>query len=166
MKYKYKYLFVLSFIFFLISCGQTKKVDATYNIVPKIQKIELRNAESFVLNNTTKIVHSVENKKTADLLAEYIKLNTGIIVSVTDQIIDQNSIILKNENVSDNPEAYKIAVTKDQIIIDGTSEAGVFYGVQTLRKAFLQARISVLSNLKLYLSRIFLASVTVGCTWM
>lgn len=135
MKYKYKYLFVLSFIFFLISCGQTKKVDATYNIVPKIQKIELRNAESFVLNNTTKIVHSAENKKTADLLAEYIKLNTGITVSVTDQKIDQNSIILKNENVSDNPEAYKIAVTKDQIIIDGTSEAGVFYGVQTLRKA-------------------------------
>lgn len=135
MKYKYKYLFVISFIFFLISCGQTKKVDATYNIVPKIQKIELRNAESFVLNNTTKIVHSAENKKTADLLAEYIKLNTGITVSVTDHKIDQNSIILKNENVSDNPEAYKITVTKDQIIIDGTSEAGVFYGVQTLRKA-------------------------------
>lgn len=135
MKYKYKYLFVFSFIFFLISCGQTKKVDATYNIVPKIQKIELRNAESFILNNTTKIVHTVENKKTADLLAEYIKLNTGIIVSVTDQDTDQNSIILKNENVSDNPEAYKITVTKDQIVVDGASEAGVFYGIQTLRKA-------------------------------
>lgn len=140
MKYKYKYLFVFSFIFFLISCGQTKKVDATYNIVPKIQKIELRNAESFVLDNTTKIVHSAENKKAANLLAEYIKLNTGITISVTDQKIDQNSIILKNENVSDNSEAYKITVTKDQIIVDGSSEAGVFYGVQTLRKAIPEGK--------------------------
>src|SRR5574344_893123 len=37
--------------------------------------------------------------------------------------------------LSKNKEAYKILVTDKTIVIDGGSEAGVFYGIQTLRKA-------------------------------
>lgn len=36
---------------------------------------------------------------------------------------------------SKNKEAYKMVVTNKTIVINGGSEAGVFYGIQTLRKA-------------------------------
>ena len=45
--------------------------------------------------------------------------------------------------LSKNKEAYKILVTDKTIVIDGGSEAGVFYGIQTLRKALPVADKSV-----------------------
>jgi len=49
-----------------------------------------------------------------------------------------------------NKEAYKIVVTEKNIVIDGGSEAGVFYGIQTLRKALpvdgANARLSCKKN--------------------
>ena len=36
---------------------------------------------------------------------------------------------------SDSPEAYCISVRPGLLIIDGASPAGVFYGIQTIRKA-------------------------------
>ena len=34
-----------------------------------------------------------------------------------------------------NPEGYQLKVTSDQVVISGPTEAGVFYGIQTLRKS-------------------------------
>ena len=49
-----------------------------------------------------------------------------------------------------NKEAYTIVVTEKNIVIDGGSEAGVFYGIQTLRKALpvdgANARLSCKKN--------------------
>ena len=36
---------------------------------------------------------------------------------------------------NDNPEAYQLKVDASQVVISSPSEAGVFYGIQTLRKA-------------------------------
>ena len=36
---------------------------------------------------------------------------------------------------SDNKEAYRLEVSENKVTITGASEAGVFYGIQTLRKA-------------------------------
>lgn len=138
MRHQYTYLFLIGFIVLLTSCGQKEKADANYNIVPKVQKIEYSEAESFILDKTTKINYSSENirsKQNAEFLAEYIKLNTGISLELTDEARAQKSIVLKTDNKSDNPEAYSLTVNKDQIIIDGASDAGVFYGIQTLRKS-------------------------------
>ena len=39
---------------------------------------------------------------------------------------------------SDNPDAYQITVDKKGVLIQGASESGVFYGIQTLRKSIAQ----------------------------
>lgn len=47
----------------------------------------------------------------------------------------QNAIILATGLNADNAEAYQLKVTQDNVTITGTSEAGTFYGIQTLRKS-------------------------------
>ena len=39
---------------------------------------------------------------------------------------------------SDNPDAYQITVDKKGVLIQGASESGVFYAIQTLRKSIAQ----------------------------
>lgn len=137
MKYKYLYLSIVSSMLILLSCNQVKKVEATYDIVPKIQKIEYNNEGNFTLAKTTKIVYSLNNERSklsAQLLAEYIAKNTGLKLIVTDQPYEQNAIILKAENNLENLEAYTLNINKDLIVINGASEAGVFYGIQSLYK--------------------------------
>lgn len=36
---------------------------------------------------------------------------------------------------TESPEAYNIHITPQNIQITGTTEAGIFYGIQTLRKS-------------------------------
>src|SRR5690554_1191348 len=74
-------------------------------------------------------------KRNAEFLAEYISIATGIKTSLDTETQDENAIILSTGLESDNSEAYKIVVNSKAITVKGASEAGVFYGIQTLRKA-------------------------------
>ncbi|MDE6490377.1 MAG: family 20 glycosylhydrolase, partial [Muribaculaceae bacterium] len=71
----------------------------------------------------------------AEFLAQYLKEMTGKLLAVTDQAQDKNAIVLSDGLDNDNPEAYRLTVTKDLVTIDGASAAGTFYGIQTLRKS-------------------------------
>ena len=48
---------------------------------------------------------------------------------------DGKGIILQLGGNAENPEGYQLKVTSDQVVISGPTEAGVFYGIQTLRKS-------------------------------
>lgn len=123
----------------IFSCEGIKEIkEANYDVVPLPSEITDLGGEPFKLNSSTKIVYPDGNekmRKNAEFLSEFLQLSIGIKTDVTPEDSDANFIVLSNNLESNNPEAYEIVVNQDKIEISGSSEAGVFYGIQTLRKA-------------------------------
>ncbi len=114
-------------------------VTADYRVVPLPNSIStVAGQNDFPLLSTTKIVYNKTDKsqkRNAELLADYIFDLTGIRPSITTKRPKANAIMLVNDLKSDNPEAYELAVTHQNIVINGASAAGTFHGIQTLRKS-------------------------------
>lgn len=123
----------------MASCeGTTQTAD--YNVIPKPQEVTLTaNGGEFRLSGTTVIVNGVPGNDTiaryAEFLSDYIGHLTGCRLKVVDQARDKDAIVLITGLASDNREAYTLNVTPELITIKGATPAGVFYGVQTLRKS-------------------------------
>ena len=103
-----------------------------------VQEINYMNNESFLIDNTTKIVYSADDESLAGiagLLVEYIELATGYRLQISTNGEQENIILLTTNFTNENSEAYNIRVNDSLISINGASEAGTFYGIQTLRKA-------------------------------
>ena len=121
----------------LFSCSSEVIQQANYEIIPLPQEIKISTG-NFVLNDRTSIVYPKGNdemQQNANLLATYIRQMSGKELKVIDEQITSNVITLTTGLNTDNAEAYQLKVTPDNIIIRGTSEAGTFYGIQTLRKS-------------------------------
>lgn len=67
-------------------------------------------------------------------MASYIKDLTGKSLSVQAGT-EGRGILLQLGGSSENPEGYQLKVTDANVVISGPTEAGVFYGIQTLRKS-------------------------------
>ncbi|NDV96315.1 beta-N-acetylhexosaminidase [Dysgonomonas sp. 521] len=129
--------FVLTGIF-LTGCDTKTPVEANYDVIPLPQSITKTDDTGFTLNGDTKISYPKGDeiqKQTAEFLAEYIKLSTGLTLRVTDEAADENIIVLKADYQADKAESYNMNVNSKQIVINGSDAAGTFYGVQTLRKS-------------------------------
>ena len=124
----------------LFSCGLIACNDntptANYQVVPLPQEITVTEGTSFTLDETVAIAYQGDEamKQNATFLAEYIKEKVGLDLPITNQSSNK-AITLSVENNGDNPEGYQLTVSADGIAIIGASPAGVFYGIQTLRKA-------------------------------
>ena len=91
----------------------------------------------FTLSAKTTIVYPDNNpdiERIAGFLAGYIEDATGYKPETTTER-GENSIVLMSQLNTDNNEAYTINVSEANIIVNGATPAGTFYGVQTLRKA-------------------------------
>lgn len=122
----------------LFSCTSDMVSTANFQIVPLPQEITTTGTEKFVLNKKTQIVYPKGNdvmKQNAGFLAEYIQQKTKLQLNITDNPQSSNAIILQTGLNNENTEAYQLAVTKEGITVTGASEAGAFYGIQTIRKA-------------------------------
>lgn len=120
----------------LLSCTSPELPTAKYQVVPLPQEIIEEAGDGFVLDNSTCIVYSgdAEMKRSAELLAEYIKEKTNLELTVTD-VAAEGAITLAVGEAGKNAEGYSLTVDAKGVNITGASPAGVFYGMQTLRKA-------------------------------
>lgn len=73
-------------------------------------------------------------KKNAEFLAAFIKEQTGIALKVAEGD-GEEGIVLRLGLEAGSPEAYRLKVDGRKVEISAPSEAGVFYGIQTLRKS-------------------------------
>ena len=109
------------------------------DIIPQPQEIVLaQDTTPFVINHSTTIIYPAANEKmhrTADFLATFIKEMTGTEVRVSDKEKGSNAIILAVDTTMTHPEGYKLEITPEKVLLTGGSEAGVFYGTQTIHKA-------------------------------
>ena len=122
----------------LMACGKTTVGEANYQVIPLPQEISISEGLPFMLTSATKVVYPEGNemmKRNAEFLAEYLKISMGISPEATSTTTDGKNIELALGLESDNKEAYRLEVTENKVTITGASEAGVFYGIQTLRKS-------------------------------
>ena len=119
----------------LISCDKNTST-ANYRVIPLPQEVTAIEAEDFNIDGKTVISYNggEDMKRNAEFLAEYIKENTSLELSITDKPA-KNSITLTTADYIGEEEGYNLAVDNAGITITGKNASGVFYGIQTLRKA-------------------------------
>ena len=135
-----KNYFALSFLLLFLFTGNVKGQKVDYQIVPLPKEIKEGTTGNtpFVLMQSTRIVYPKHNKqmqRNAEFLSEYVKDVTGYGLKIGTRKIKSPAISLTLGLQSSNPEAYSINISEAGIQIQGASEAGVFYGIQALRKS-------------------------------
>lgn len=119
----------------ILSCKENT-YTANYRVVPLPQEIMQIEGDGFIINNKTVIAHdgSPEMKNNAELLAGYIEQSTSLELTVTDKPSDKAITLATAEHIG-NDEGYSMVIDNSGITITGKTPAGVFYGIQTLRKS-------------------------------
>lgn len=123
---------------FIASSCQSEQKVADYQVIPLPQEIVTSQNTPFVLDGSVKIIYPEGNEKmqkNALFLSEYLKKATGENFAIETGSEGKNAIVLKLGLESSNPEAYQLKVSNDGVTITAPTEAGVFYGIQTLRKS-------------------------------
>ncbi len=121
----------------LCSCSG-EKTAANYQVIPIPQEIVMAANGEFALNNNVKIIYPEGNEamqRNAQYLAGYLKKATGKMYQIETGTEGKGNILLQVVSDVEKPEAYQLKVNAEGVVISGASEAGVFYGIQTLRKS-------------------------------
>lgn len=122
------------------SACQAEK-EAGYQVIPLPQEVSMTQAKPFKLNESVPVVYPENNallKRNAEFLSEYVKQATGYelqtkAVAEGEQV--KHAITLGLDPSIAHKEGYVLTTTADGISLNGQTENGVFYGIQTLRKA-------------------------------
>ena len=109
---------------------------ANYEVVPLPQHIDLQKGEPFVLSNQVQILAGEGLQREALFLQQYIKEMSDLDLAIADKRQKKATYItLSLSPKVKEAEGYILTVSQKGIRIEGGSAAGVFYGIQTLRKA-------------------------------
>lgn len=111
------------------------------NIIPQPQDY-IPQQGSFLLNADTKIIYNEGNiKDEAEWFAGYIQQASSFalpVENIPSPGFKRNTITLVYEILQSSElppeESYKLVVTDSNVIISAQGEAGIFYGLQTLRQ--------------------------------
>ena len=113
-----------------------------YEVVPLPQSIVMQKGEPFVLNSQVQILAAEGLQREAQFLQQYIKEVSDIDLAIADKRQKKTTyIVLSVSPKVTNPEGYVLTVSAKGITIEGGSSAGVFYGIQTLRKSIASSQI-------------------------
>jgi hexosaminidase len=110
---------------------------ATPSVIPLPQKMTEQEG-SFKLTADTCIYADSASRPTARFLTERLRPATGYPLKTRTKLFRAaaipGAIFLTTKNADTNlgPEGYELTVTPDSIVIRAPTQAGVFYGVQTL----------------------------------
>lgn len=137
---------LLFIVLFVSSCTQQKReldmpsiILTTDFLIPHPLEITATNG-SFPLDKYTVITTANDEamKDVGQFLAEKIKATTNLDLQVnpngTDGVETVINIQLANDFDTDNLEAYRLNIGKDEITLHAASAAGAFRGIQTIRQ--------------------------------
>jgi hexosaminidase len=110
-------------------------------IIPTPQKITYYDkSKDFYLTKYFIICYEPDLKSEAEYLQTAIEAVLGARLEIKDDLEykSRNKIVLKKGNLpfSNSPEAYQLSISPAGLKITGNSNAGVFYGIQSLRALF------------------------------
>ena len=124
------------------ACSSVQQ-SADYRVVPLPNEITPMEGKAFTLDNRVKILYpegDADMQRNAGFLAGYVLESTGKTLAVEAGATGSHAIVLRLGLQTENPGAYLLEVNEDQVTITGSSAAGVFYGIQTLRKSLPVAK--------------------------
>ena len=108
--------------------------EVTYQVIPLPQSIKLDpSGKSAQLIKGQVVSYPADNammKRNAQFAQEFLGLTPQAAAKKV-----KTPVNLTLGLQSENPDAYQITIDKKGITIQGASESGVFYGIQTLRKS-------------------------------
>ena len=125
-----------------LACAScTAEKEANYQVIPLPQEVSLTQENPFKLNENVLIAYPENNallQRNAEFLSEYIQQATNYApktkaIAAGEQV--KNAIVLGLDPGIANKEGYVLTTTPEGININGQTENGVFYGIQTLRKS-------------------------------
>ena len=122
-----KKYFLFSLLIFLFSCQQKQQEQQALNLIPQPNKIEMGSGK---LDISAGFNAETQNMETAaaDKLLTYLKENFRISPNGKKLTIVYQ---LKKDSLNSN-ESYSLKVDKKGVEISAFTEAGLFYGIQTL----------------------------------
>lgn len=118
-------------------CTPAPTAQANYEVIPMPQSITLSISDSqFVLHSGTLISYTSGNEdmaRNAQFLQTYLTDQLGYTLRIEPGIASEGIVLKLNEGQAS--EGYTITVDADRVLVEATSPAGIFYGIQTIRKA-------------------------------
>lgn len=120
------------------ACSEKRTLNSDYEIIPKPLDVNCKGDASFLLKDGVAVIYPENNRKmqdNAEFLVDYVERQTGVKLTSHAGMPVDGAICLTLDLNDDNAEAYKLIVNDKRVCISGASEAGVFYGIQTLRKS-------------------------------
>ena len=133
---------LLFYLFALLPLSVQAGNPANYNVVPLPQSIVEQKGEAFVLEEGVQILAPAELQSEAELLRQYLKEVTWNDLPIVSKRMKRVRYIeLSVSPAVKQREGYVLTVSKSGVTIQGGSAAGVFYGIQTLRKALSEGPI-------------------------
>ena len=123
----------------LTACNE-KLAEANYDVIPIPKEVMYGEDDAFVLTPNVTEYYEAGNtdlQRNAEFLSSYVKdlLGFSLQVQEQNQDVDNGIVLSTSPDAFDETEAYQIDITKNQIVVLGSDAAGVFYGIQTLRKS-------------------------------
>ena len=139
-----KHFFLLGMTL-LLSMGASHAQTADYNVVPMPQSVVLSSAPAFMMSEATKVIcpeGDADMHRNAHFLCDYINEMTQLKLEHQSMPakakvaqVAKGNILLTLDPKIQNDEGYTISVAATGVVISGKTPAGVFLGIQTLRKS-------------------------------
>ena len=121
-------------LFLLASCSQqtqpVKPYNQGINVIPTPMEMTTGQGLFKLKKNTSFYAPTPEAKTVAHFFAARYKTATGFDLKVTDQKKSELSLVI-NPDLNLNTEGYTLAVTEDQVKIEASTEAGLFYAMES-----------------------------------
>ena len=129
-------LFLLGIAVLLFTACNQQIAEANYDVIPQPKEVNLNSDGHFLIAATTKVYYEEGLQREAEFLHEYVNEILGYpLQTMSFNGQDRGIVLMITPEGFDKAEAYEINVTPKQVTIKGADAAGVFYGIQTLRKS-------------------------------
>ena len=131
-----KKLATILFMLIGMNIGMTAGEGISYDVVPLPQSIAMQKGDPFVLDGDVMILCDAGLQQEAAFLQQYLKEATKFDLQLSEKRAKKMRYIeLTVSPKVTEKEGYVLTVNQKGITIQGGSAAGVFYGIQTLRKS-------------------------------
>ena len=110
-----------------------------YSVIPEPLKMTVGSENVFTLTRLCEVEYDGGSKKAYDALIKFLSDSFSMSLIGT----GKEKITLKIDDSIEENEGYTLTVSKDSVVICGKDEAGVLYGVQSLKQLLFQGELKL-----------------------